>query len=213
MVDNNPVKFQISQTIEKSKSIVNNFYEIQDVYPISFAKNRLEILMYGLLPWANSGIRKTIIINCNSITQDQITHEMAHFTLRKLSLGKSIPIWFDEGLACYISEMNFIGSEQQLRNAIQIKTVPDIMLWKGNEGKLMWLFQMYVNKNFTLIYGISYYMIIFLIKEFNKKKILEFISSLKSLNFEEAFVQSFGFSTQYFYHKFLKSIGVVNFTE
>ena len=202
MVDNDLRMVQISQSIEKSKSIVNNFYEITDDYPISFAKNRLQILMLGLLPWANSGIRKTIIINCNNITQDQITHEMAHFALRKLSLGKSIPIWFDEGLACYISEMNFIGSEQHLRNAIKIKTVPDIILWKGNKGKVRWLFQMYINKNFALIYGISYYMILFLLTEFNKKIILEFVCSLKSLNFEEAFGQSFGLSTATFYHNF-----------
>lgn len=197
---------QLRKSIEISASIVNDFYKVNFDYPVSTARNSFQIVMSGLLPWAKSGIRKKIILRMPGIPQDQITHEMAHFALRKITANKAIPIWFDEGLACYISNMNFIGNKQKLKQAMASTKVPDVFVWSGLPGKLRWLHQMYIRKNTDLIYGLSYYMVVYLLQIYPHQIILQFISSLGNTIFSEAFVKSFGISEHNFYAEFLTSL-------
>jgi len=206
MIEKENLSVQTLEDIEKSKSIVNNFYKVNYSYPISIAKSTIDIVMSGLLPWAKSGIRKTIVIRIPGITQNQITHEMSHFALRSITGNKGIPLWFDEGLACYISNMDFIGDKQNLKMALQTTISPNIVPWKGVPGKFHWLYQMYIRKNTNLIYGESFYMIEYLLGVFNHQMVLNFIISLGNSDFEHSFNKSFGISQTTFYRNFLNSL-------
>lgn len=182
---------EIIKTIGLSKSIVNEFYQVSFDYPVIIAENTIDILKSGLLPWAKSGLRKNIVIRIPGISQNQVTHEMSHFALRKITHYHPLPLWFDEGLACYISNMNFIGDKQKLATALISNPEPGLMHWVGFTGKLHWLHQMYVRKNTALIYGLSYYFIEYLYNHFKKEDILNFIQNLADANFSDSFKKFF----------------------
>ena len=206
MIDNPNLSDQVQAYIRNSKDIVNDFYQVNFSYPVTLAKNTWEITKTGLLPWANSGIRKNIILKIPGITQDQITHEMSHFALRKITKGKLLPIWFDEGLACYVSNMDFGGNFQHLKSAGFNRGMPYIIEWKGLSGKFFWLYEMYVNKNMALIYGQSLHMMIYLLQKFTHTKLLQFINTLQDSEFDDSFSRIFGTTIENFYIDFLRTL-------
>lgn len=210
----NSEKFMVNMTadsiklnqIEVCSQKVNSFYGVEYSYPVTYAYSAFDVLKHGLLPWAKTGLRDTIILRNHGISNEQITHEMAHFALRKLTARNNLPIWFDEGMACYLSNMNFNSDRQKLKMALHSTGLPNICNWKGKPGKLQWLYQMYICKNLELIYGQSYFMIIYLLDQYSKTKLLEFISILAGSDFDDAFCRIFGVSVETFYRNFLSSL-------
>ena len=194
------------EDIKAATGMVNDFYQVAHTYPVSIMRNSTDNIKAGLLPWAKSGIRKSIFIKVPGITINQIAHEMSHYSLRILTGNKPLPLWFDEGLACYVSSMDFIGGAQNLKTAYQRNTLPNIISWKGLHGKFTWLYHMYLKKNTPLIYGQSFYMIEYLIDTYQHQHLLNFVKHADAMEFDDSFKRSFGISQDIFYRNFLNTL-------
>jgi len=178
---------------------VRNFFGIQLSYPIAVALNSGEMLAKGLLPWAKSGLRGKIIVRYPQITSEQIAHEMSHFSLRALSKNKPIPIWFDEGLACYLGEASMCGGEAELKEMLMRSSIPDITGWVGTKGKCAWLFRMYVKGETRVIYGLSLYMVKGLVEKHGIAKLQSLVGRLNSSDFNAAFLTTYGMPVKDYY--------------
>lgn len=171
---------------------VQAFYGTSLSIPVRVALDAFEIARCGLLPWARSGVRKEIIVRYPQITSAQIAHEMSHYCLRHVSGGKPIPLWFDEGLACYLGDADFGSSEPELKRAFRESGVPDITRWAGTPGKFAWLFQMYVKRRTREIYGLSRYMVERLVATRGLAALQDFVAALGASDFDPAFARAYG---------------------
>lgn len=171
---------------------VQAFYGTRLSIPVRVALDAFEIARCGLLPWARSGVRKEIIVRYPQITSAQIAHEMSHYCLRHVSHGRPIPLWFDEGLACYLGDADFGSSEPELKSAFRLSGVPDITRWAGTPGKFAWLFQMYVQRRTREIYGLSRYMVDRLVATRGLAALQDFVAALGASDFDPAFATAYG---------------------
>lgn len=177
---------------------VTAFYGLDRSIPVSVALDAFEIARFGLLPWARSGLRKTVIVRHRQVTSAQIAHEMSHYCLRHVSGGRAIPLWFDEGLACYVGGTDLGGGTAELKRALRNREVPDITRWTGLRGKLAWLYRMYVKRQTHTIYGLSQYLVERLVEKHGLPKLRSLVAMLGETEFDVAFAKSYGRSARDF---------------
>lgn len=178
---------------------VTAFYGLKLSIPLSVALDAFGIARFGLLPWARSGLRGTVIVRAGQVTSAQIAHEMSHYCLRHVAGGRAIPLWFDEGLACYVGGTDFGGGEADLRRAVRNHELPDITRWRGLRGKFAWLYRMYGKGQTRSIYGLSLYMVERLVDTYGLARLKSLVAMLGSAEFDTAFAKTYGFSAGDYY--------------
>jgi hypothetical protein len=192
---------EVRELAKGAEERIRNFYGLKISYPISVALNSFEVAKFGLLPWAQSGVRATIVVRYPQITAGQIAHEMSHYSLRHIGGTKVIPLWFDEGLACYLGDATLGSSELEAKEALRNSGVPDITGWAGTRGRLAWLFQMYARRRTRAIYGLSLYMVKGLAEMHGLGSLQGLVGLLSTMDFNAAFVRTYGISVSDYYAK------------
>ncbi len=178
---------------------VNRFFGSSVSFPLSVGTNSGDMLRMGLLPWARSGLRETIIVRYPGISTGEIAHEMSHFSLRRVCAGQPVPLWFDEGLACYLGDASPAGSEAEVKRLLHGRRAPPITRWSGTRGKIAWLLQMYGRGNTRLIYGLSLYMVRRLVARNGEDALGAFVTMLGDAEFDAAFSSVYGVRVWDFY--------------
>ena len=98
-------------------------------------KSQFEQVVDGVAPWAGAVALtrdNSIVINgamwqqLSRTAKCTLTHELSHLTLAAASRaqGVSFPRWFDEGLACWVSDASHLGDMARFEVAAAVGQVP-----------------------------------------------------------------------------------------
>jgi len=116
------------------------------------------------------------------------------------------PNWFNEGLASYIGKMDEYKKPQELQADLNSgHYVRDILKMRGFWGTVNWILKIRQGQA-QVLYGQTYLMVKHLFDKYGQDKVYDFVVSLKTNNFEKAFVQSFGVSEEQFHQEFIDYI-------
>lgn len=196
--------------LKEADSYNRNFYQVTYPMPVLLVTSSFDMLRFGSYPNAGgTGNELGINMREGRIGVGKIAHEMSHRNLTSL-VGKSavsFPRWFDEGLASYIGKIADYKAPQDLQDDIRKGVyVKDIVNIRGIFGTIQWLKRADAGREGRILYGQSYLMIKYLFDKYGQDKIYAFVISLKSSDFEKAFIQSFGMTEEQFLQEFTNYI-------
>lgn len=217
--DNNITLYYPRNSIDMARDTMNQlkqaddmnrqFYKITYLMPVVLAKSEFDMLRFGSYPYGGgTGNELVINIRIGRMTTGKIAHEMSHRNLG-LFIGRPlvVPNWFNEGLASYIGKMD----EYRKPNELQVdlkegRYIKDILNMRGILGTAMWLKKINIDKASGVLYGQTYLMVKYLFDKYGKEKIYNFVISLKTNDFEKAFVSAFGITEEQFHQEFINHI-------
>lgn len=128
-----------------------------------------------------------------------LTHEYLHLLLNKISGGKHIPLWFNEGFVQYFAgQWSFKREVQFVMSALQGKTL-NLNLYSYHYPEH--------NAQVQIFYMQSYFTFKKLITSYSQKKVQNFLDGLLEQNdFRTNFITYFGISVQDFLKRTRESI-------
>lgn len=190
------------------------FYQTNVKTPILIGSSTLDMLRLGAPPQAGGvGNELGIILKGDKASTNVIAHEMSHKNLVFVT-GKSafsFPRWFDEGLASYLGKMDYYKKPEELASDIKRGSYKNNLIdMKGIQGLLEWQYLTFRMDNPRQLYGQSYLMVKCLFDTYGKDKVYQFVSLLKTQDFDQAFQTVFGKSVEQFNKEFINYISVQN---
>ena len=198
----------VMKQLKQAEAMNRQFYKTTYNMPVVLARSELDMLRFGSYPYGGgTGSELSINIRPGRMTTGKIAHEMSHRNLVLLT-GKSIssPNWFNEGLASYIGKMDEYKKPQELQADLNSgHYVRDILKMRGFWGTVNWILKIRQGQA-QVLYGQTYLMVKHLFDKYGQDKVYDFVVSLKTNNFEKAFVQSFGVSEEQFHQEFIDYI-------
>lgn len=196
------VMIQLKQADEMNRQ----FYKTAYSMPVVLAQSELDMLRFGSYPYGGGSGNELVINICvGRMTTGKIAHEMSHRNLG-FFIGRPlvVPNWFNEGLASYLGKMDEYRKPDQLQVDLKEgRYVEDILKMRGVLGTTMWLKKINIDKASGVLYGQTYLMVKYLFDKYGQDKMHDFVVSLKSQNFEKAFVNSFGLTEEQFHQEFV----------
>ena len=200
----------IRQLIEKSEDYYNKIADDLGFRRFDFWlwDNRAKIYIYddagdyqsaaGQPAWSGGAASpKGKIIQSYPYAQGffQVTlpHEMGHIIFREF-VGfdnYTIPLWFDEGVACYQEKLKYLKANEFIRKALDTgEFITSESLANFNPQSAM------DNKLVQLFYAEAFSIVDFLIKEFGKDRFVIFCQNLRDkMSLERAIAATYPFSS------------------
>lgn len=103
-----------------------------------------------------------------------LPHEIGHIVFREVIGSRTVPLWLEEGVACYLEQAKRIGSEKLVLDALGNKTfIPLEDLGKIDAASL----RQYANAN--LFYAESISIVTYLVDKFGARAFNDFCRKLK----------------------------------
>lgn len=190
--------------LKQADDMNKQFYKTTYSMPVVLANSDFDMLRLGSYPYTGgTGNELSINIRPGRMTTGKIAHEMSHRNLAMLT-GKSIPSpnWFNEGLASYLGKMDDYKKPNELQVDLRDgRYAKDILSVRGILGTAKWIYRIRQGET-KVLYGQTYLMIKYLFDKYGENKMHDFVVSLKTQDFEKAFVQGFGVTEEQFFQEF-----------